>query len=160
MFVDVLISSGGMPLLAESTKALLTWTPTTFYIAAALIQVPVIWRGYQFLGGDPEYTNFPAALSVAAVGNVIAFFLRDLGVVGAVATTAAIYGLLLVTSGIDIFRSMLVFGLVMISYWGFGQFVIERTPLNAYRIGGPAKVMLTGGFQPEPIGRDEAEEDL
>jgi hypothetical protein len=154
MFVDALIASGGLPLLAESTKALVTWTPTTFYIAAAIIQVPVIWLGYQFLGGDPEYTNFPAALAVAAVGNVIAFFLKDLGVVGAVSTSAALYGLLLVTSGIDIFRSMAVFGLVMMSYWGFGQFVVERTPLDAYSIGGPAKVMLTGGLQPEPLESD------
>ena len=102
-----------------------------------------------------------AAVAAAAVANVGAFFMKDMGVVGVVGTAGAYLGLLVLTSGVDVFRSTLVFMLVMASYWGLGTYVVDRTPLDPYQIGGPTKVMLTGGFEAEPLDSDgDGEADL
>lgn len=152
------LAIGGVPGLVAESSAMITWTPTTFYVAAAIVQTVVIWFGYQLLGGDREYNNFPSAMAAAAVGNVIAYFMRDFGVVGVAGTFGAWFLLLFVTSGVDLFRSLVVFVLVMLTYWGLGSFVVQRTPLDAYAIGGVPKVELTGGFQEEPIERGERED--
>jgi len=152
-FASLLV--GGLTLVAESSKALLEWTPTTFYVAAGIVDTVVIWVGMQLFGADPEYNTIPAAVAAAAVGNVAAFFLRDMGVVGVTATGMIFVALLLVCSGIDIFRTTIVFILVMATYGGLGQFIASRTPLNAYDIGGVPKVIMTGGFEPEPIERPD-----
>jgi len=147
------LAIGGGPGLVAESSAMITWTPTTFYVAAAIVQTVVIWFGYQLLGGDREYNNVPSAMAAATVGNVIAYFMRDFGVVGVAGTFGAWFMLLILTSGIDLFRSLAVFFLVMLSYWGLGAFIVHRTPLDAYTIGGVPKVELTGGFQEEPIER-------
>lgn len=151
MFESLFATLGVLTLVAESGKALITWTPTTFYVAVALVHIPVIWGGYRILGGDAEYANFATALAATAIGNLVAFLVRDFGVVGFVITAMAFYGLLVMLSGTDIFRSVLVFFLVLGTYGVFGNFVTERTPLDAYEIGGVAKVIMTGGFEPEPM---------
>jgi hypothetical protein len=153
---------GGSGLVAESS-AMITWTPTTFYVAAAVVHTVVIWFGYQLLGGDREYNNVPSAMAAATVGNVAAYFMRDFGVVGVAGTFGAWFLLLIITSGIDLFRSFVVFILVMLSYWGLGTFIAQRTPLDAYTIGGVPKMEMTGGFQEEPIEsseRDDANDSL
>ncbi len=155
MWFDWLAAGGAAGLIAESSKALFAWTPTTFYIASAVVHTLVIWLGYQLLGGDREYNNFPSALGAAAVGNVLAYFLRDFGVVGVAGTFGGYFLLLLLTSGIDIFRTVVVFILVMSAYWGFGTIVVERTPLDVYSIGGVPQVEMTGGYKNEPIERPE-----
>lgn len=149
---------GGLTLVAESSQALIEWTPTTFYVANGIVHTIVIWVGMQLFGADPEYNTIPAAIAAAAVGNVAAFFLKDFGIVGVISTAGVFVALLLISSGIDIFRTVIVFILVMATYGGLGQFIASRTPLNAYDIGGVPKVIMTGGFEPEPIGRPEEEE--
>lgn len=160
MFADFLMLGGNVTLLGQSAKALVEWNPTTFYIAAAILHIPVIWVGYRLLDADPEYNTFPAAIASAAVGNVAAFFLKDFGVVGVIGAAGTFFIMLMVTSGIDIFRSIFVFILAMGMYWGVGTFVAKRTPLDAYSIGGVTKVLMTGGFQPEPLKRKDDEELL
>ncbi|MFB6351649.1 MAG: hypothetical protein ABEN55_15155 [Bradymonadaceae bacterium] len=152
----VTLLMGGLTLVAESSKALMEWTPTTFYIAAGVVDTVVIWVGMQLFGADPEYNTIPAAMAAAAVGNVAAFFLKDHGVVGVTATAGIWVFLLMITSGMDIFRTIIAFILVMGTYAGLGQFIAARTPLTAYDIGGVPKVTMTGGFEPEPIKRPDA----
>ena len=148
--------AGGMPLLAESSKALFEWTPTTFYIATGVIHTIVIWVGMQLFGADPEYNTIPAAMAAAAVGNVAAFMLRDYGIVGVISTAGLYLLLLLISSGVDIFRTVIAFILVMGTYGAAGNFISQRTPLDAYAIGGIPKVIMTGGFKPEPLERPDA----
>lgn len=154
---DLAIPAVGMTLLAESGEALITWTPETFYLAAALAHAFLIFVGYRILGADPEYNTVTAALTCAAVGNVVAFAARTHGVVGFTVTAVAFYGLLLLTSGVDIFRSLLVFILVLGSYGALGTYIAQKTPLDAYNIEGVPKVIMTGGFQPEPIERKDGD---
>lgn len=157
------LALGGVSGLVAESSAIITWTPTTFYIAAAIVQTAVIWFGYQVLGGDREYNNIPSAMAAATVGNVVAFFMRDFGVVGVAGTFGAWFLLLLLTSGVDLFRSLVVFILVMLSYWGLGSFIAPRTPLDASSIGGVPEVEMTGGFKEEPVGqgeRDDANESI
>lgn len=158
MSPDVLLPGADLAVIAQSGKALIRWTPTTFYAAAAVIHTAVIWLGYRMLGLEAEYNTVTAALASATVANVAAFFLKDFGIVGVIGTGAAFVTMLLLTSGMDIFRTLMVFALTMMVYGGMGNFIAQRTPLNAYDMGGVPKVIMTGGFQPEPIRQEWNEE--
>jgi hypothetical protein len=147
----------GTGLLAESGDALLSWTPETFYLVAALAQAVIIFVGYRLLGADPEHNTVTAALICAALGNVVAFAVRTHGVVGFTVTALGFYGLLLLTSGVDIFRSLFVFLLVIGSYGALGTYIAKNTPLDAYDIEGVPKVIMTGGFKPEPLERKDGD---
>lgn len=157
MLLEAAVPAFGLSLIAESGDALITWTPETFYVAAALAHAALIWVGYRLLGADPEHNTVTAALACAAVGNVVAFAARSHGVVGFTVTAIAFYVLLLLASGIDIFRSLLVFAILIGSYGALGTYITQRTPLDAYDIAGIPKVIMTGGFQPEPLERKEGD---
>lgn len=144
-----------MFLLAESSETLFQWNPTTFYVACGVIHTVVIWIGMQLFGADPEYNTIPAAIAAAAVGNVAAYFLRDFGVVGFISTAGVFVLLLLISSGIDIFRTVIVFILVMGSYAAVGKYVVGQTEMTAYDLGGVPKVTMKG-LKAEPLERPDA----
>lgn len=158
MWTQWLMAGGTFGLVAESSKALITWTPVTFYVACALVQTLVIWLGYRLLGADPEYNNFWSALIAASLANLAAYGMKDLGVIGAIGTFGVYFFTLIITSGVAIFRSIVVFVLVMLTYWGVGTFVANRTPLTAYDMGGVPKVEMTGGFEEEPVQRQKPDD--
>jgi len=157
MIGDALLSAVGLPLVAESAETFLKWTPETFYAVAAVAHAALVWVGYRLLGADPEYNTVTAAFTCAVLGNAVAFVGRTHGVVGFTATAIAFYGLLLVSSGIDLFRSLLIFALVLGSYGAIGAYVADNTPLDAYSIDGVPKVIMTGGFKPEPLDRTDGD---
>ena len=96
-------------LLTDTTlfaKALITWTPTTFYVAAAIIQTVVFLAGFRILGVDPEHNTFVGALLGAAIANIVAFFLRDAGLFGILAAGAVHFGLLVAISSGEVLKSV------------------------------------------------------
>lgn len=158
MFIDAVFSAVGVPILAQSGEPMITWTPRTFYLASALVHSVLIFVGYRLLGADPQHNTVLTAIGCAAIGNLAAFVARSYGgVVGFTITAMAFYGLLLLGSGVDLFRSLLVFTLVLGSYGALGSLIAERTPLDAYDIKGVPKVIMTGGFKPEPLERKEGD---
>jgi hypothetical protein len=150
--MDTLLAQ--FPLVAE---ALITWTPTTFYVAAAIIQTIVFLAGFHLLGVDPEHNTFVGALLGAAIANIVAFFLRDAGLFGILAAGAVHFGLLVAISSGEVLKSVMVFAVSMSVYGLMGTFVLPRTPLNVNDIAGLPRVIMTGGMEAEPITEEEAE---
>ncbi|MGM0558308.1 MAG: hypothetical protein ACQEVA_18130 [Myxococcota bacterium] len=147
-------------LLTDTTlfaKALITWTPTTFYVAAAIIQTVVFLVGFRLLGVDPEHNTFVGALLAAAIANIVAFFLRDAGLFGILTTGAVHFGLLVAVSSGEVLKSVFVFAVSLAVYGLMGTFVLPRTPLHVDDIAGLPRVIMTGGMEAEPITEEEAD---
>jgi hypothetical protein len=147
-------------LLTDTTlfaKALITWTPTTFYVAAAIIQTGIFLGGFHLLGVDPEHNTFVGALLGAAIANIVAFFLRDAGLFGILAAGAVHFGMLVAISSGEVLKSVFVFVVSLAVYGLMGMFVLPRTPLHIDDIAGLPRVIMTGGMEAEPITEEEAE---
>lgn len=147
-------------LLGQSGPLGITWTPLTFYAAAALAQVIVIYAGYRLLGTDPLYATFVNALLAAGLGNLIYFSLRSFDSLGVLLGSLAFLGLLFAFSGGDMLRSLIVFALAMATYYGAGQLAVSKTDLSPAEIQGPTELLMNGGFQAEPLKPGEAEKLL
>lgn len=139
------------------SEALITWTPVTFYVAAAILQTIVFLGGFHLLGVDPEHNTFIGALLGAGIANVVAFFLRDAGLFGILATGAVHFGLLVAISSGEVLKSVGVFIASLAIYGLMGMFVLPRTPLHVNDIAGLPRVIMTGGMEAEPITEEEAE---
>lgn len=138
-------------------EALITWTPVTFYVAAGIIHTIVILAGFHLLGVDPEHNTFVGAILGAAVANIIAFFLRDAGLFGILASGAVLFGLLVAISSGEVLKSVLVFAIALAVYGLMGTFVLPRTELHVNDIAGLPRVIMTGGMEAEPITEEEAD---
>lgn len=143
-----------LPLIAEA-KPLITWTPTTFYVTAFLFQTIGVYLVGKILGIDAEHNN-PIALAICmGIANAVAFFVRDMGVVGILISSATFVVLLLGVSAVDILMTVVGFLVALGIYGVLGGFLIDRTPdtLTAETIGGLPKVVITGEIEAEPVDR-------
>lgn len=136
-----LISSLQTPLLAE---ALITWTPLTFYVAMAIVQVVVILAGFKLLQVDSENNPIASALVVAGAALAAGYLTREMGLVGLMITSATIFGLLVATTAGDAVRSLVLAGVCIATYAGMGHFLVPRTPLTATTVGGFAQAFMVG----------------
>lgn len=157
MSTHVLAAGGFAPVLAESSKALITWTPVTFYVTAFLFQCIGIYLIGKLLDVDPDHNN-PVALAVSlGLANVAAYFLRPYGVLGVLGTGATFIILLLATSAIDVLYAIVGFLVAVGIYGGLAIFLVPRTPLTidgpdeASNLGGIPKVVYKGGLEPESV---------
>ena len=133
------------------------WTPVTFYVAMGIIHTLAVLIGFRILQVDVEHNSLIGAVLAAGLINVIAYFLRDTGVVGILITGAAIFGLLVAISSGEALKA---FGLTlafMALYGIVGSFVVKRTPLSIDDLAGFPRVVTTGGLEAEPITEDDTE---
>ena len=140
-----------------TAEALITWTPLTFYIAAAIVHTILFLVGFRLAGVDPEHNTFVGAVLAAGIANGTAYFLRDFGLFGILASGAVHFAMLVAITSGEVLKSALVFLVAMAAYAGMGFFILPRTPLDVNKIGGLPRVIMTGGIEPEPITEEEAE---
>ncbi len=152
---DLIGATLHVPVMAE---AAITWTPKTFYIAAAITHTIVYLLGYKLLQTDPEHNTFIGAVIGAAIANFAAFALRDFGLFGILGAGAIHFAILCAISSGEILKSVGVFLLAMGAYAGLSFFLIPRTPLTIDTIGGVPRVIVSGGLEAEPITEEEANE--
>lgn len=154
-----------IPTLATWRELLTTWNPVTFYALATVVQSFAIYLGYALLGGDTDHNTWTTALIGAAIGNGAAYGLRHYEpLVGVIGTTLVYLAVLVTFSGVDMFRSIAVFGLVVASYAGLVHGLEPRTDLEIRPLGSIPQAAHQGGLQKAPIDRtpqgDDTDSDL
>ena len=155
MLVDLISPIANMPVLAE---AAITWTPKTFYIAAAIVHVLVYLVGFKMLQTDPEHNTFIGAVIAAVIANFAAYALSSYGLFGILGAGALHFVLLVAITSGEALKSLVVFFVAMCAYALLGSFITQRTPLQVEQIGGLPQVIMTGGLEAEPITEEEANE--
>ena len=127
-----------------AAKALITWTPLTFYIVAAIIQWPLVSLAFRLLGADTERAGWINALVVAIATGVVGYVTRDMGVLGLLATAGASFGSALFVSAGDAPRSIAV-GIACFAVWpALALGVVPRTPLTHESVGGFSAACFVG----------------
>lgn len=154
MLVELISPIANTPVLAE---AAITWTPKTFYIAAAIVHVVVYLVGFKMLQTDPEHNTFIGAVIAAVIANFAAYALSSYGLFGVLGAGALHFVLLVAITSGEALKSLVVFFVAMGAYAILGSFVTQRTPLEAENIGGIPQVIMTGGLEAEPITEEEAD---
>jgi hypothetical protein len=135
----------------------LKWTPVTYYVVAGIVHFLLIVVGFRLMGVDPEQNGVFGALIGAVLINVIQYFVRDTGVVGALIVGLGTFALLAgITSG-EVLKAAFMTILVIASYGGIGAVIFPRTPLEIDDAGGFTRVVMTGGLEPEPITEDDTD---
>ncbi len=127
--------------------AALVWTPVTFYVAMGILHILAILIGFRLLHIDPENNTFVGAVIAGVVINVIAYFVRDLGVVSVMIQLVVVFGMLVMVASGEAFKGLLMSAILLGSYGAVATFVIPRTPLDQRQIGGFAEVILEGGLK-------------
>ncbi|MEM1348274.1 MAG: hypothetical protein AAGI01_06960 [Myxococcota bacterium] len=145
-----------MTLVAE---ALITWTPMTFYITAAIAHVLVIYGGFVAMQVDPEHNTLLSALIGAAIIGAASFFLKDGGLFVALALGGGTAVVLAGISGGEIVKALIMSALVLATNACLGFFLVPRTPdtLTSETIGGLTRAIMEGGFDEESIESKEAD---
>lgn len=143
------------PILAA---AAITWTPLTFYIAVALVQAVVIIAGFKLLQVDPEHNSIVGAIIAVVVIAAAGYLTRDTGLIAVIATGVALLGMLMLISGADALKSLVMSGVCLGVYFVVAQVVVPRTPLTIEQVGGITRVMMTGGIQDEPFDKEVEKE--
>lgn len=135
----------------------ITWTPVTFYVAMGIIHTLVVLIGFRVMQVDAEHNSFIGALLAAAVFNVVAYFVRDAGVIGVMITGAAIFGMTVMVSSGEALKAFFMTMMVIATYGIVGNFIVSRTPLNMDDLAGFPRVVTTGGLEAEPITEEDNE---
>lgn len=138
--------------------AAITWTPLTFYIAVAIVQAIVIVIGFKVLQVDPEHNAFIGALIAVVVIAAAGYLTRNTGLIAVIVTGIALLGMLMLISGADALKSLMLGSACLGVYFLVAQVVIPRTPLSVDQIGGMTKVMMTGGIADEPFDKEVEKE--
>lgn len=139
------------------TLAAIQWTPAVFYIAMGIVHTVVILIGFRLLQVDPEHNSFIGAVIAGVAINVTAFFVKDLGIIGIMIQIAVIFGSLVLIASGEVLKAGITALVCVALFGGIAQFLIPRTPLTEYSIGGFALVIISGGLEAEPITEDDAE---
>jgi len=145
-----------MTLLAE---ALITWTPMTFYITAAIAHVIVIYGGFAAMQVDPEHNTVLSAIIGAVILGVASFVFKDGGLFAALAVGGGTVVVLAGISGGEVVKALIMSAIVLATNAGLGFFLIPRTPdtLTSESIGGLTRALMEGGFDEEAIETKEAD---
>lgn len=137
----------------------LSWTPETFYVAVAVAQLLVILVAFRVMNLPAEYNTFPHAALVAGGANLLAYFTKDLGVVGILVTGFALFLLLVAVTRGDVIKSMIAWVLTIALYWvvayGLIEHVEHEEPLHIEQLGGVPYMLMEGGMEPETLDYDE-----
>lgn len=143
-----------VPLLAQAS---LSWTPVTYYVFCGVIQLIAILVGFRLMGVDPEQNGFIGAAIAVVIINVLGFFLRDAGVIGAIIVGGATFAILAgITSG-EVLKAFFMTMIVFATYAAAGTILFPRTPLEVEDVGGYTRILLAGGLEPEPLSEKSNE---
>lgn len=146
-----------MMIVAEVVSSF-TWTPLTFYAAAALAQLIVILLSFRFTQLNPDYNTFAGALVVVVPVNVLAYFTRDFGVAGVLIVGASLFGLLVGIARGDVFRTGVTWMLCLATYWGMASYVVPKADgLSLEQVGGMPEVLVKGGLEAEPFTESDVD---
>jgi hypothetical protein len=139
-----------------STLLVIEWSPMAFYIPMAIVHRIVILFAFRALQLDAEYNTFIAALIAAVVANVVAFFLKDMGVLGVLGSSVGLFGVLVMISYVDMLKSGIVWTILMALYWVVAWFILPRqNDLDIEQIAGIPQVIMQGGLQAESVSTDQ-----
>lgn len=125
----------------------LVWTPITFYIAMGILHTLIILIGFRLLHIDPENNTFIGAVIAGIVINVIAYFVRDLGIASVMIQLVVVFGMIVMIASGEALKGVLMSAIILGSYGGVATIIIPRTPLDQRQIGGFAEVILEGGLK-------------
>ncbi|MFU8805895.1 MAG: hypothetical protein ACNA8W_18930 [Bradymonadaceae bacterium] len=151
---DIMVGAG--PVLA--TFLGITWTPMVFYIAMAIVHCISILLVFRIIQLDPEYNSFVSAALVAIVANVAAFFLKDFGVFGILASTSVLFALLATVTHFDMIKAIVAWAVMIALYWVVAWGVLPRTDdLTIEQIAGVSQVIMQGGLQTETFTQEDVE---
>ncbi len=139
-----------------SLIAAITWTPSTFYIAMGIVHTILILIGFRMLQVDVEHNSFVGAVLAAVIINVVAYFVRDTGIVGIMIAGSVIFGMLVAIASGEALKAALMAAVLVVGYGLVGSFITQRTPLTVDDIAGFPRVVMTGGLEAEPITEDDA----
>ncbi len=131
--------------------AALVWTPITFYVAMGIFHTLAILIGFRLLHIDPENNTIVGAVIGAVIINVIAYFVRDYGIVSIIVQIGVMFGMLVAVASGEALKASLMAILMLAAYGGAATVLIPRTPLTEDQIGGFAKVILAGGLKEEAM---------
>lgn len=148
-----------MSLLAEVgilAQSSFEWTPMTYYIVAGIMHMIVILVGFRLMQVDPENNTFVGAILAAGLINTGAFFLRDFGVVGAIAVAGLVFFLLAAISSGEVLKAFFMSFICIAAWGGMGQLLIPKTPLTVESVGGYTNIVMTGGMKAEPIREEDS----
>ena len=110
--------------VAVAAKALITWTPETYYVAAAIAHAVVIFLGFRILQVDPEHNSAIGAIIGAAIIGAACYVLKGGELFSALGSIGIIFLVLLAVSGGEALKALLVGVAVIASYGGVGAVVI------------------------------------
>ncbi len=141
----IVLAEGGM-----------TWTPETFYVAAAVAQLVVLLLTFRALQLPSEYNSFVNALMVVVPTNLVGFFLGGTGIIGVLATGSLLFVLLAAISRGDVLPSILAWVLLIATYWVLAYFIVPaEEELEIHDIGGIPEVVMEGGLEADPLERED-----
>ena len=134
----------------------MTWTPETFYTAAAVVQLIVVLIVFRLLQLPSEYNTFVNGLLVVVPTNLVAYFLIDAGILGVLATGSLLFILLAAVTRGDVLPSILGWLALIGVYWTLAYFIVPAAEdLEIYDIGGLPQVLIEGGLEAEPLERED-----
>ena len=132
------------------------WTPEVFYVVMAIVHLIVLLVGFRLMGVVGDYNKFVNALLVVVPANVIAFFTRDLGMIGVLITATVFFLFLVAGSRGDIGKSFVVWTLVILTYWGVAFYVVEvEYALQSEELGGIPYLFLEGEMDGHAVTQDD-----
>ena len=140
--------------IAESSQ---TWTPETFYIAAGVIQLILLLVFFRIMQLPAEYASFINGLIVVVPVNLVAYFTKDLGLVGILITGSLMFVVLAAVTRGDVLNAIGGWLLMIAVYWGAAYFIVPAEPdLYIEQIGNIPQVTIEGGL-PQETMTEEAE---
>lgn len=139
--------------IAESGQ---TWTPETFYVAAAVLQLVGLLIFFRVTQLPTEYATFINGLFVVVPVNAVAYFTKDIGLVGVLATGTLLFVMLAAVTRGDVFNAIGGWFLVVGAYWVAAYFILPAEPdLYIEDLGNIPQVVMEGGFEQETLREEE-----
>lgn len=139
--------------IAESGQ---TWTPETFYLAAMVVQLIALLLFFRFAQMPKEYSTFINGLFIVLPVNGLAYFTKDMGLVGVLITGSVLFILLAAVTRGDVFRATGGWFLALVVYWGLAYFIIPaEDDLYIEDLGNLPQVLMQGGLEAETLTAEE-----
>ncbi len=146
--------------LAESGG--LTWTPETYYIVVAVVQLVAILLLYRLMNLPAEHNTFSHAAMVVVGANATAYFTMSQGVLSVILTSFALFILLALMTRGDVPKTIVGWFVAMGVYWAvvMGALYAEEPDTEqleeafVQQLGPLPYAMMEGGLDAEPMDRD------
>lgn len=140
-------------------EAGLSWTPATFFAAAAVAHLIIILLSFRLMGLPAEYNTFINAAIVAIPVNGLAYFMRDVDLLyGFLAQAVVLFALLTMVARGNVLKAAMAGGIVMASYLGMAKLIIPKAEeMVIADLGGITQVLDQGGLEAKGFSEDDLE---